>query len=96
METLVERMGRFGAKMGEGFQIADDILDVTATARALGKSPGKDAVSNKQTYPRCVGVEESRGAAERAVAEAIKELEAFGPAADDLRALASYVVVRDY
>jgi len=78
-------MGRFGLCFGEAFQIVDDVLDVTATAEDLGKSPGKDAASSKQTYPRCVGVEESRAAAERAVAEAITALEPFGPEADDLR-----------
>jgi geranylgeranyl pyrophosphate synthase len=89
-------MGRFGAKLGQAFQIADDVLDMTATAEELGKSPGKDAAANKQTYPRCVGVEASRVAAERAVREALAELGVFGAEADDLRALAAYVVDRNY
>ena len=32
----------FGEDLGLAFQIADDILDITATAEDLGKSPGKD------------------------------------------------------
>jgi geranylgeranyl diphosphate synthase type II len=41
------------------FQITDDFLDVTATAEDLGKTPGKDARSNKATYPALHGMEET-------------------------------------
>jgi hypothetical protein len=40
----------------------DDFLDVTATAEDLGKTPGKDARSNKATYPALHGMEETRAA----------------------------------
>ena len=82
--------------MGEAFQIADDVLDMTATAEELGKSPGKDVAASKQTYPRCVGVEASKAAAEWAAREAVAALGVFGAEADDLRALAGYVVSRNY
>jgi geranylgeranyl pyrophosphate synthase len=42
------------------FQITDDLLDVTATAEALGKTPGKDMRSQKATYPAQYGVEATR------------------------------------
>src|SRR6185295_13806101 len=53
----------YAAQLGLLFQITDDLLDVTATAEALGKTPGKDARSAKATYPHLHGVEETRAAA---------------------------------
>lgn len=95
-KDTVAALGRFGLKLGEAFQIADDILDVTATAEELGKSPGKDVAAMKQTFPRCVGVEASKAAAQQAVQEALAELGVFGPKAEGLRALARYVADRNY
>ncbi len=88
--------GRYGQMVGRAFQIADDLLDVTAGPTALGKDVGKDAMAGKQTFPRCVGVEGSRAAARNAVETAIAALGVFGPEADDLRELAEYVVDRNY
>jgi geranylgeranyl diphosphate synthase type II len=95
-QESVERLGRFGQMLGRAFQIADDLLDVTSSAEVLGKNVGKDAKSNKQTFPQCVGIEESTLAAQDAAQAAIAELGIFGPAADDLRELARYVVDRNY
>jgi len=91
-----DAVGRFGLQLGLAFQIADDLLDVTASRDQLGKATSKDAGAGKQTYPACVGIEESRGAADRALGQAIDALSAFGADADDLRALARYAVSRNY
>lgn len=93
---MVDRLGRFGTLLGEAFQIADDVLDVTATPEQIGKSAGKDLAAGKQTYPRCIGAEASRQAALRLVSEGITVLEPFGPQADDLRHLSRYLAIRDY
>ena len=45
----------YGLKIGLGFQIADDILDVSATSRHFGKTAGKDAKAAKCTYPAIFG-----------------------------------------
>lgn len=58
--NLLERLERFGLELGLAFQIADDILDVTASAQELGKSPGKDAAQGKLTFPRVFGLEASK------------------------------------
>ena len=92
----VDSLGRYGQKLGQAFQIADDLLDLTSTPEQLGKRVGKDAEAKKQTLPRCVGIEGSRSAAREAAATAISELDSFGPEADALRALATYVVDRNY
>jgi len=92
----VAALGRFGRHLGQAFQIADDLLDVTATPVELGKNAGKDIAAGKQTYPRCVGVEASKTRAAEEVQTAVAELSLFGPSPDDLRTLAEYVVSRNY
>jgi len=53
-------LAEFGGGLGLAFQIADDILDATATAEDLGKSPGKDADAGKLTYVTLYGLESAR------------------------------------
>ena len=76
-------LGRFGQALGLAFQIADDILDATASEEALGKTPGKDARSGKATYPLLFGLAESRRMAEEQMEAALAELRAAGVADGD-------------
>lgn len=92
--AATDSAGSFGRHLGIAFQIADDLLDVTSNATTLGKETGKDAACGKQTYPGCVGLEASRAAALEAKRLAVDELQNFAAQADDLRALAGYVVER--
>ena len=92
----VEAVGRYGHHLGRAFQIADDLLDRTGSAEALGKSVGKDRDAGKLTYPGVVGVEASRAAAAEQGENAVAALAEFGPDADDLRRLARFVVERDH
>ena len=50
----------YGRNLGLLFQITDDLLDVTASASAMGKTPGKDARASKATYPAVHGIEATR------------------------------------
>ena len=50
----------YAINLGLLFQITDDLLDVTATAEDLGKTPGKDAKSSKATYPAVYGIKATR------------------------------------
>ena len=95
-QPAIEVAGRYGHWLGRAFQIADDLLDVTATVGQMGKGIAKDAAAGKQTFPAAVGLEQSRVAARHAVHNAIDVLDAFGQPADDLRALANYVVQRHH
>ncbi|MEK6676873.1 MAG: polyprenyl synthetase family protein [Planctomycetota bacterium] len=92
----VESLGRYGETLGRAFQIADDLLDVTGNSLKIGKETGKDASAGKQTYPRSVGIEESRRIALGLADEAIQTISGFGVEADALRDLAGYAVARDY
>lgn len=92
----LDRFGQYGQMLGRAFQIADDLLDVTSTAQAIGKQVGKDAVAGKQTYPACVGIDQSRLAARESAEEAVANLAHLDSSLDDLRALAHYASDRNY
>ena len=50
----------YARNLGLLFQITDDLLDVTATAEDLGKTPGKDARASKATFPALYGIDATR------------------------------------
>ena len=84
----VDALTRYGLKIGLGFQIADDILDVSASSEQLGKTAGKDVQAAKCTYPAVIGIEKSREREHRLAAEAVTALLPFGERAETLRQLA--------
>jgi geranylgeranyl pyrophosphate synthase len=84
----------YGSHLGLLFQITDDFLDVTATAEDLGKTPGKDAQSNKATYPGLYGMEETRAAAINAHRTACSALDRIDRPTDVLRRIADYILNR--
>ncbi len=87
-------LGAAGLALGLAFQIADDILDLTATTADLGKRAGKDAAAGKATLPAILGVEEARRRAERYRDDALQAFDGLGAGAEALRALARFVVAR--
>ncbi len=87
---------KFGRNVGLAFQIVDDVLDVTSTPQQLGKATNKDADRGKNTYPSLIGLDASRAAAREAVNAALEALSSFGPSADGLRAMARFVVARQF
>ena len=86
-KSQLDRLSEYGLKIGLGFQIADDILDVCASSEQLGKTAGKDAKADKCTYPAVVGIERSKQLAKQLADEAVALLEPFGQKADILRQL---------
>ena len=81
---------------GRAFQLADDILDVTATAETMGKATGKDAAHGKQTLVAQLGLDNARAQLDQTVNEALSALRTFGPRADGLRATARYFASREH
>jgi geranylgeranyl diphosphate synthase type II len=86
-KNQLESLSEYGLKIGLGFQIADDILDVCASSEHLGKTAGKDAKADKCTYPAVVGIEKSKQLAKKLADEAAALLAPFGQKADTLRKL---------
>ena len=91
----VVALDRFGFALGLAFQIQDDILDATQSAKKLGKTAGKDAAAGKMTFPALFGLEKSQALAEQWTDEAIASLESFGPRGETLRHLALRLLQRD-
>ena len=68
----------FAEKLGQAFQVVDDILDVIGNEETLGKPIGSDAESEKSTYVSLLGLEMSQIFAKKLTDEALKSLELFG------------------
>lgn len=67
---ILERCREIGRKTGIAFQIIDDILDETGDEASLGKTAGGDVKTDKTTYPKIHGIEESRRIARACTREA--------------------------
>ncbi|MBW8268436.1 polyprenyl synthetase family protein [Caldovatus aquaticus] len=91
---LRHALAAYGRELGAAFQIADDLLDATATAEETGKRTGKDAGAGKATLVGLLGLERARAQAERLAEQARRHLDALGERADLLRALAAYAIHR--
>ncbi len=84
----------YSSHLGLLFQITDDLLDVTATAEDLGKTPGKDARSSKATYPSLYGIEETRSAAIQAHQAASDALGRIDRPTETLHRIADFILNR--
>ena len=90
----LQRLDRYAARLGLAFQVIADVLDCEADTATLGKTAGKDAVNDKPTYVKLMGLSAARQYAETLVAEALETLEPFGSRAAHLRGLAQFVTAR--
>lgn len=89
-----ERLSAFGAAIGLAFQLADDILDITADTASLGKTAGKDIIADKATLIAIHGLDWAKKQLNGLVEQAETLLEPFGVKADILRATAQFVANR--
>jgi len=85
----------YAINLGLEFQITDDLLDVTATAEDLGKTPGKDARARKATFPALYGIEATRktlAAVHRTTCTALERIET---STQLLRSIADFIRDRE-
>ena len=93
-EEKLEALSFYGKTIGYAFQIADDILDVTGTLETIGKTPGKDQSSKKNTHVSLYGLEESKKELEILCINAQQELIKNNINSPLLMAIAEQIVAR--
>lgn len=93
--AVIDALRGYGSEIGLAFQVADDVLDATASSGVLGKTAGKDARVAKSTYVELLGVERAREEAARYGAMALESLHRAGLEPGDLAPLARYIVNRN-
>ena len=87
----IARLTRFGEVAGLAFQIADDLLDITADTATMGKATGKDAARGKGTLVSLNGPDWARNKLDALEVEARDVLAPYGEKAEMLGALAAYI-----
>lgn len=94
-EEEIARIKRYARCVGLLFQVVDDILDVTKSSEELGKTAGKDLLTDKATYPKLMGLEKAKEFASELASRAKNELSCFDPLkAAPLLGLADYIAFR--
>ena len=89
-------LDRYAVCVGLAFQIQDDLLDIEGDPALLGKATGADQALHKMTYPAVVGVAASHVKVAELHKEALAAIAHFGPQAEALRDLASWLVLRQH
>ena len=90
------QLDHFAKCIGLAYQVVDDVLDAESSTATLGKTAGKDAEQNKPTYVSVLGLTEAKTLAESLREDAQQALAGFGVAAQQLRALADFIVLRSF
>jgi geranylgeranyl diphosphate synthase type II len=85
---------RYGIAIGLAFQIMDDVLDVTSTTSALGKTTGRDIELAKSTYPGLLGVNGARERAQRLIDDGLTALREENLLTQELSEVANFIVTR--
>jgi geranylgeranyl diphosphate synthase type II len=92
--AVTEGLREFGYKIGLGFQIVDDCLDLEQTTEVLGKDAGSDVENGKATYPSLLGLEASKLRAHELIETAVADLRALPVQGASLEAVARYILTR--
>ena len=95
-EQQLSALINYGEAIGLAFQVQDDILDVTANTSMLGKQQGADQAMNKPTYTSLLSLDGAKEKAIQLQKNAVDALSDFNQNADQLRAIAVYIVNRNY
>ena len=86
----------FARKIGQAFQIADDIIDRVGDQNLVGKTLHKDEAQHKFTFVSYYGIDKARQKAHDLIEEAVSEIDYFKNKADNLKALAKFIIERKY
>ncbi len=92
---VLEALRRYGKGLGLGFQVIDDVLNVTGDPKQMGKAAHSDQARDMVTFASLLGVEGARKEAQRWISEAKSGLDFLGEAAWPLLEIADYVLERE-
>lgn len=95
-EKELEALRVYARKIGQTFQISDDILDAVGDEKKVGKTLKKDDLQNKLTFVSVLGLDEARRIEEKLTSEAKEALSIFGTKAQTLQNLADFIIKRDF
>ena len=95
-EKELEALRVYARKIGQTFQISDDILDAVGDEKKVGKTLKKDDLQNKLTFVSVLGLDEARRIEEKLTSEAKVALSIFGTKAQTLQNLADFIIKRDF
>lgn len=74
VDSAVEAaMARYGMHLGTAFQLVDDVLDYSASARAMGKNVGDDLAEGKPTLPLIHAMAQASAADRQRIRSAIED-----------------------
>jgi len=87
----IAALSDYARRIGLGFQIVDDLLDIEGDPASTGKGTGRDSTHRKATFPAIFGAEAARQRAAELIEEALAAIATFGAEAEPLRNLARFV-----
>lgn len=95
-EQEIEIIRRFTRHVGLLYQVVDDILGVTKSSEEIGKTAGKDLLSDKATYPKLMGLEKAKEFSVELLKKGKEELSCFDPTkVAPLLGIADYIAYRE-
>ena len=86
---------KYGYNLGLAFQVIDDILDVTANEKILGKPVGSDDKNNKTTFVTIYGIDKAFAIAAQLTNMALDALDEIGGDTTVLYELTNYLLDRN-
>lgn len=93
-DRQIDQLDRYADNIGLAFQVKDDILDVEGSEEVMGKKRGADSSLGKSTYVSLHGLQNAKTKLHQYYQISITSLRSLGPAAEQLRSLADFVVNR--
>ena len=93
-EKKLNALTEYGRLIGYAFQIADDILDIISTKEILGKTPGKDKLTKKNTHPALYGLSNSKEEVKNLCTNAQKVLKENGIESKVLSGIAENIMLK--